>query len=221
MKHVFLFLLGALLMLQACEPGGPEFVEDLDAVIINHDPQFDFAGAATYVLIDSIVHVQDQENPATNVQLPRELDPFILQQVASNLDNLGYTRLETIDNTQPPDLIVQISALATTNQQAFQTYYGNPWWDYWGWYPGWGAYPFFGRGWFPGFSTITFVNYTTGSVNIEMFNPNSPDFEAQQVPRVWVAVLRGLLQQSPAALETRIGNGINRAFQQSPYLIRN
>jgi hypothetical protein len=95
-------------------------------------------------------------------------------------------------------------------------YYDN-WWNYWGGYydP---FYPGYGFGWNPYYPRLFAYSYTTGSVIIEMLDPNNPNMNQRQIPSVWAASLSGLLSGSPVNLQNRIINGADQAFKQSPYL---
>jgi len=86
-------MIGLSVAINSCRPGGPEFVEELDVVVTSYDPQFNFSAVKTYVLLDTVVHIQDLSNAGTNVLLRRDLDPFIIAQVHNNLNQLGYTQL--------------------------------------------------------------------------------------------------------------------------------
>lgn len=219
MKRVLsLLMVGASLAINSCRPGGPEFVEELDVVVTSYDPQFNFSAVKTYVLLDTVVHIQDRSNASSNVLLRRDLDPFIISQVRNNLNQLGYTPLTDFSNGQKPDVVVQISALSTTNVGAYARY--TDWWDYWGWYPGWGSFsPYMGGGWHPyPIRTTSYYTYETGTLRVDMTDPNSPDPANMRVPIVWTAAFQGILTGNPASLQSRLGPGINKAFQQSRYL---
>jgi hypothetical protein len=218
MKKVLSFLMiGVPLAISSCRPSGPEFVEELDVVVTNYDPQFNFSAVKTYVLLDTIVHIQDRSNAGSNVLLRRDLDPFIIAQVQLNLNQLVYKPLTDFAGAQKPDVVVQLSALSTTNVGAYSRY--TDWWDYWGWYPGWSRFsPYMGGGWYPyPIRTTSYYTYETGTLRVDMADPNSPDPANKRVPIVWTAAFQGILTGNSASLQSRLGPGINKAFQQSPY----
>lgn len=211
-------MIGVSLVMGSCHPKGPEFVEELDLVITSYNPQFNFSSLKTYVLLDTVVHIRDRSNASSNVLLRRDLDPFIISQVINNLNQRGYTRLTDFADGQKPDVVVQVSALSTTNVGAYTQY--NDWWDYWGWYPGWSSFsPYMGDGWssYP-IQTTSYYSYETGTLRIDMIDLSSPDPTNKQVPIVWTAAFRGVLTGNAADLQSRLGPGISKAFQQSPYL---
>ncbi len=204
---------GLIITLQGCYPGGPEIVGEYDLVATSYDRDFDFSRARTFLMPDSVIHL-------TPGQVSRAYDPFILQAVASQLRARGFTRL-TEGGNQQADVVILTSVTGNTNVSVWQ----NPY-DYWGWYSGWGGYPGFGAGIGPGwgygypgyFSPVTVSAYRTGTLVIQMVNPNQASAASQTVPSVWVATFNGLLEGSPASIRDRIVQGINQAFVVSPYL---
>jgi len=103
-------------------------------------------------------------------------------------------------------------------------YVWYPGWGYWGWWPGWGYWPGYGPGWgwgYPGY--VGRVTYETGTVFVDMIDPNdpAPAVEPPEIPVVWTGALRGILSGGAATAATRIVDGLNQAFDQSPYLGRN
>jgi hypothetical protein len=62
------------------------------------------------------------------------------------------------------------------------------------------------------------VQYDIGTIVIDIWDIRRSDPVAKQVPAIWIAALRGLLEGSSADAEARINQAIDRAFEQSPYL---
>ena len=94
---------------------------------------------------------------------------------------------------------VAILPAVWTNTTVFYYY------DYWCWY-----YPYYcGWGW--GYPVTT--SYTTGTLLMAMTSYNEDLAEPQ---RVWVGAINGLL--SGVYDVTRVKQGIDQAFVQSPYL---
>ncbi|MCH7475323.1 MAG: DUF4136 domain-containing protein, partial [Gemmatimonadetes bacterium] len=123
----------------------------------------------------------------------------------------GY--LEEADPTNnTPDVVFLVGAWAVTNTNA---YIGYPWWDWWGWYPGWGCCgPGYGWG-YP--SAPVVVRYDTATLVITMVDPNRAAVD--EIPVVWVAGMNGVLGSGGTTI--RITDGIDQAFDQSPYLRTN
>ncbi|MBD0257944.1 MAG: DUF4136 domain-containing protein [Cytophagales bacterium] len=210
-----LFLLAAMaLLLPACYPEGPDEVADYYVVATQNDPSFNFSKVKTYVLVDSVVQLGGRPDQQSMVLTPKR-NAFILQQVAGQFNNLGYTAITSPADGQKPDVLVQVSAVVTESTAA---YYNDSWWDYWDWYPGWAYYyPYVGGGWYP-YGAIALYRYRTGTLNIEVFDPAGADASTRQIRRVWIAALENILTGNPSTLEARLGSDIGKAFRQSPYL---
>ena len=199
-----------LLVLAGCYPNGPDYVEQLDLVVSNYNPDFDFAGKLTYSLPDKVIKITGEkiDDPDGN-NLPDFIDQttanLILNQIRSNMNARGYSE---VDESGDPDLILLPSAMETTTL----VYYYD-WW-YWGWY--YPAYPGYGWGWYyPGYYPPTYSSYTTGTLFIAMTDPHglTPDMN---IPVEWVGILNGLLNYGNTS--TRISSGIDQLFTQSPYI---
>ena len=85
---------------------------------------------------------------------------------------------------------------------------GWPGWGFWGGFPGWGfLYP-----------RVTVTVSTTGSLFVDMVNPNQPDNNNQILPVPWSAGANGLVSADEGFNQDRIVSGIDQMFRQSPYL---
>jgi hypothetical protein len=180
----------------SCTPGSEITASESDIVATTHDKTFDFGAVTTYALADTIVHLTDDGSDSPLIS--RDFDDLVLSQVASRLDKLGWT---SVVDPGTADVVVVISATATAN---FSYYY-----SYWGWY-----YPGYCPGCYWGYPTATY-SYTTGTLLIQMFHPENTD---TKVGGLWIAALNGVLDDSAANKQTRLTQGINQAFDQSPYL---
>jgi len=210
-----LLIWGALLplMLIGCYPdGGLESIEDYDIVVTRYNPAYNFGGVKTYAMPDTVMHVLI-DSTADDL-LTREYDQVILDQVAANMQRLGYQRIEVIDPADPePDLVLLVFASAT-KWQGYTWYPG--WWGYWGYWPGWGpGYPGYGPG-YPG--AVVPYSYTTGSLFIEMVDANNVDDDLKSIPVEWAGGINGLMGSTSAGMRSRITSRIDQAFNQSPYL---
>ena len=204
-------LAGALLTAASCYPGGATNVQQLDLVITTHDETVDFTSFSTYALLDSVVHIDLEDNNNDDL-LTRANDALILSQIRSNIEALGYVEeADPVNNT--PDVIFLVGAWAITTTNIYVSY---PWWDWYGWYPGWGCCgPGYGWG-YPSYPAV--VRYDTGTLLITMVDPTKIRADVNTLPVIWVAGLNGLLQGSEASILARITNSIDQAFDQSPYL---
>lgn len=202
----------AVLVGPGCYPFEVEDVAQLDAVATLRDPQASFSTIGTYVVPDSVVQINEDEDGS--VPLSHDFDDLILSTVRSHLDAVGYIE-EPDPANNAPDVAVIVYATGTEDTNVYVSY---PWYDYWGWYPYW---PCCGPGWGVGYPpTISVVTYETGTLFIEMLDLRTPNDAEQEVSTIWIAALRGLLGTSSSSTQARITTAIDRAFDQSTYLGR-
>ena len=206
------------LLIFSCYPDGPTVTEDLDLVGTMHDPEFDFRGADTYSMPDTVIHIIGEDGKEEDID--HSFDELMLLTVKTNMDALGYT-FEEFDTINPADVVLLISAVSTTNSGII--YDPGWWWGYWGYWPGWGGYyPGFGPGWgydYP-WGYPMYYSYSTGSVFVTMVDPGQYDPDEETIGVVWMTALNGLLQGSKSQGETRIMEGINQAFKQTEDILK-
>jgi len=200
------FMLTAVsgLVLAGCYPSGPDFTEDLDVVYTTFDPEFDFASRNTYSMPDQIV---------TDVQITNDGDTIyeymkdiyagpILNKIDANMTAQGWTKVDVSAN---PDVLLMPAGMSST------TYFYSYWYCWWygGYWGGWGWY-------YPPYYTVS--SYTTGSMIITISDPHN-DSPINRSPTAWITAMNGLLTYSGDI--NRVLNGIDQAFEQSPYLKTN
>lgn len=197
--------------LGGCYPGSTDLGDDeYDIVLTIRDESVDFGAYRTYVLPDTVIHIEDRDGV---IELPRDQDDLILSVVAANMESLGYER-ELDPEANGSDLVLLVAAVGTESVDWFYGY-----WDWWGWWPGWGYYPpGFGPGWGWGYPPgyIGAVRIEQGGVLMTLVDPAAVDSDSQELPVVWAGAVRGLLSGGNA--EGRLTDGINQAFDQSSYL---
>jgi len=185
-------------------------IEEADIVVTDYDPVY-FSGNSpqTYFMPDSVGTLGDLDiNP---LFLTDEEEEFILEQVARNMEMLGYERVEEIDENSPPDLVLFVNRLV----EEFRGGTCIPWWPGWGWWP-WPP----DWGWGPGYCYPSYVySYTTGTLTIDMIPPlEVAPSQQSELRRVWSAGLNGILRSNVECNQQFIRNGIDKAFALSPYL---
>jgi len=202
-KMTFLWAAGLSLLVSmwACHPGGPEDITETDVVMTFYDDQFNFNAVQTYAMPNNVFEREGSED------VDHSFDGLILSDVARNMAQLGFVRENNPQQNGADSAIIVSIARRTT------TLVGTGWWPGWGgwwgwWGPGWG-------GWYP-YPIVT--SFTTGTVFIEMYDPNDRDDDNQTVPVRWVAVANGLVGTTQTATAERITRAIDQAFAQSPYL---
>lgn len=183
------------LTLSGCYPAGPDYVEDLDVVYTDHDPNFDFKSKSTYAIPDQIVVDIDRDgNPVYMNSI--FADP-ILKSINEKMVANGWTK---VDISQNPDVAFTPAGIKSTT--LFYTY----WYDWWygGYYPGWG--------WgYPPYYSVSSI--TTGTL---IFVIAAPSEESPVQSQAWLATMSGVLTGSYTS--QRVESAIDQAFKQSPYL---
>jgi hypothetical protein len=184
--------------LGSCYPGDPLSASDADLVLTLYDPEADFSTKLTYAMPDTVMQIAlpgEDSEPIT-----RAYDEAILATVAENMEAAGYGRVQDPDAAD----VVVLVAVNTTDWTG-TTIWCDWYWDYWwGYVPGW-CYP-------------VEYDYTTGTVVLEMLDPEKTDVDPRRLPSIWQAALNGVAEGTRPETEARIRNGIDRAFEQSPYL---
>jgi hypothetical protein len=205
------FLLALPGLIVGCYPGDFDDLEDFDTVTTLHGENVNFGAIQTYALPDTIIHIEeegDDDDDDDRVELSREFDEHILKHVRENLNARGY---QEVTAPTRPDVVVAVSAAATTVVGAYSSY----WCDYWGWY-GWYGYP---CGYYPGYTYI--YSYDLGTIFIDMLDVRPEALLDDQIDVLWTGAVRGVLGTADPVTEERIHDGIDQAFRQSPYLRSN
>ena len=203
MKSKPIAILLTVVMLSGCYPKGPEYIEDLDLVVTNHDVDFDFEEFNTYSLPDRIVKITGNLAEGEDPEFVNDATAqLILNRIRDNMESYGWTE---VGEEQNPEMIILPSAIQSTTL----VYYYDYW--YWDWY-----YPYYWWGWYYPYP-IYGGSYTTGSVFLQMTYPDGIT-AADNIPVVWSSILNGLLEGSTSEIGTRISKSIDQAFDQSPYL---
>jgi hypothetical protein len=206
MKKRFYPILAALggLLLWGCYPQGPDYIEELDVVITNYNPDYNFSSVGTYAMPDRIVkitgNVSEGESPE---YIPDVTANSILGRIEDNLNALGWTRVDDVTDTANIDVLVLPAAWETTT-----IYY---YYDYWYWWYG-GYYPYWGYGYYP---PVSYSSYTTGTLLWAVIDPKDIGGTGNPI-REWTAAVNGILTYSFSA--SRVNAAIDKAFDQSPYL---
>ena len=198
MKQKFLALafIAALVFIGGCYPDGAQYYSDTDIVYTNYDDEFQFSTKKTYIIPDKIVKITKDLIEGEEPEFVDEpYNTQILNRINQNMADLGYTK---VDDPEQADLAFFPAVWTNTT-----IYY---WYDYWcWWYPyycGWGGW------WGPGYTT-----QTTGTLAMLLI---TDDEDYVEPTNVWTAAANGLLSGRYDA--TRVNNGIDQAFKQSPYL---
>lgn len=200
-----ILVVGLSIGLFSCYPDQTASVNDLDIVITNYDSSYNFGSVNSYIMPDTVVDILGSGGGTGDHQY----DNVILSQVATQLNNLGWTRVfDTL--TTKPDVAVMINALSSTYSYSYYD-----WYDYWGWYGYWPPY-YGGGGYYYPWGTYSY-SYTVGTLLIQMSEYVPTQASAKDsIKFVWVAGINGVI--SGSNISSRISTDINQAFKQSPYL---
>jgi hypothetical protein len=200
--HRFLLPLAAALLASCGDYGASDQVTYGEAVFTQPRPGYDYRPLTEYWIDPNYKEVQDD---ASTVQ---PLPSAVVAAIKANMDRLGYVQL-TDPGPLPPlganRVGIHISVLKGTRA----VYYPGYWCDYWYWY--YCYYDWYYAG-----------SYRTGTVIMEMADlsaavPPSPDTPGQGVPILWLGAVYGILQGAGFDAQRAV-DGINRAYDQSPYL---
>ena len=204
-KLIVVLLLGGLVLV-SCYPGDIENIAELDTVATLFDDSYLFSQDSTYSMPDTVYHLCEvlSSPPSDCIPLSRTNDQLILNTVRARMTDYGWTLVPGDDSQGVPDVRVVVVALGSETTSWYAWYPWNPWYGGGWWYP---------PVWTP-------VSYSKGTLAINMAIADSmitvPEGEA--VPVVWTGVMNGGLGTSPTSSRSRIENGINQAYMQSPYL---
>lgn len=212
--RALLLLTGVLIIASSCTRYGDDVVNsETDIIATAYNDNLDFGSIdRTFAIVDSIILIQDENEPPINEDAFYNLfNEPLLNKIIQNLESRGYTRVDQEDN---PGLFINAVANATVFSQ--DVFYPGWWWGY----PGYPCDPFYpwwcgGGGWYPG-GVVTY-SFTEGAMVIEMIDVNSSEDAGLPVVNWWAGLTRVLSNNTSTNLSRALEN-IDQAFEQSPYL---
>jgi len=190
--------------LSACYTDYGMTTSDYDVVTTLYDKNYNFSADQTYFMPDTIQHILAE---GEKDDISRKYDSFILDQVASQMNLRGFRRITDVTQEEP-DVAILLAVTTKENYVAYANYY---WGGYWPGYGGWGGY-------YPWYGGTTVYSYSTGTLFINMLDPERANDDDKLIPTVWVGAVNGLLGDSATNTRVRLSNSIGQAFIQSPYL---
>ena len=189
----------ATLVLSSCYTDyGLDPDTNYDVVVTLYNNEYNFAAVQNYYLSDTVFNIGGGTQSAA-------YDQTILTTLETNLNNLGWTRIASYAaaTAAPNTIFVRSGEFTTTTTQVDCGY---------GYYGGW---------YYPDYYCDYSYTYTTGTINISFADLSIPQTDGKTLVE-WNATLNGLTNSSGGSTggtpQTRITNGINQAFTQSPYL---
>lgn len=186
--------------LLACYPSPDLGIQDFDTVITVRTEGVDFGEFSTYAVPDTVISRPDSS------RVSKELTDLIVGDIHRNMTQLGY-QLEPDPANNPPDVVVIAGAIT---EDQYGAWLGYPFMGGWQWYVGGSI----------GYSPVNVVyQYSLGTVTMDMVDYRDVPPDSASYSAVWTAAISGPLQRNVDNRAQRITDGIDRAFEQSPYLI--
>ena len=196
------FVVVPLVMMLSCYPGEITSIEELDLVGTLYDPQLNYSKFHTYSMPDTVLVLDTRTPPSTESPLSKDFQALILKTVEARMTDLNYQRVDSVsvyDVGMAVGVIISDQVVVTVGYPWYGGYPGYGW-------PGYGYYPPVGQAY----------KYDTGTVIMDMLD--SPTTAQDTVKVVWQGAINGLASSTKSVNQTRIIDGINQAFKQSPYL---
>ena len=210
MKRIFFLSALALLAIACHKEPYPQDGDSAYLVYTSPSKDVDFASFRTFDLADSLLIIGQQAKPVYS-QSNEAL--YLIQQVRTNMENLGY--IYTPDSPDA-DLGIQMTYIIKTER--YVKYYNDPYWwlDYPGYWPSgyWGNWTGF---YYPYPVSYT---YTTNALITDMVDLTGVEKEGTALEVVWTSYIGGPAGSSVQVDVDRMKTAINQSFVQSPYLKR-
>jgi hypothetical protein len=195
----------------ACYPDQMDSLTQTASVTTLVDSQAPLRDARTFAMPDTIVAVNGVAGVVGVVG--HDSEKQILTRIRESLISRGWRDVTDI-RAEKPDVVVLTAVVVQGHTGAA---YGD-WWSAWGFWPGWGVTYSADWVWSSPDGTVTFT-YETGTLLITMLDRHHDDTINKRVPLLWAAGVNAVLVPPTANLDLAIA-GIDQAFAQSPYLVR-
>ena len=191
----------------SCEPE-PDTRRLLDQLVVstNYDTEAQFSNFTTYsIATDTIGFVSNKSPNDTIIVQKNSIFPRpVLQRVESNLNAIGYNR---VDKNASPDLRINVYVVNDFNlfqQVVYNNYYYPSYYGYGGGYGGYYGYPY-----------VNTYATNTGSLIVEILDLRNVTAD-KKVKVLWSAYMGDVY--STIDLVKQSEEAIDQAFVQSPYL---
>lgn len=199
------------LAIAGCAPSASEESLESSIVITLRAPDADFARHRTFFLRPEIRQLSiDGTSSAT---LDSALASSLLEQTRRNMETRGY---QSVDDKAIADLALE---MIYTESDWVSTYCYS-WWDpyYWG-YPSYYYYPYYGC------SGTTWQTNTVATMMTDLTPARDRGRDVSdggaQPPKalngIWFSGINGIVFSTSDSMQKAL-DGINQAFQQSPYI---
>ncbi len=191
---LILLILGMAVVLYSCYPGDAITAADTDIIATYYDKDANFSTKLTFSIPDEIIRLDENGDPIND---PGVNDQQILNKIKDKLESAGYDLIATPDSSNRPDVLVVAFANKSTwvSGGCYSSWYSF-YYPYYGW-----CYP-------------VYYTYDIGTLLIVMIEPT------ESKNALWVAALNGILEDTNSGILSRVNDGIDQAFTQSPYLYK-
>lgn len=186
-----------------------------EIIYSRYDERIDFGDYKTFAINPEVVVWDEDYGDIEKKDLPAAQAEQLVENVVANMKARGYRQVE---RDASPDIGITISVLSGTVTSAYVDYWGY----YWG-YPGYGYY-------YPYYYAYS---YNTGTLivdAVDLKNAAQPKDDAgvlddaggggairPSLKAMWTGLVYGVLSDSKAQNMEDALNGIDQAFEQSPY----
>lgn len=232
-KLIFTSMIMLALLFTSCYKAEEDAtLQDYDLTITYYDSDFDFKTYETFMLRDSVLLISDYLTAKQKREFyTNGTSDKIRAKIGSELTALGYTELD-FDPNVTPDFFLNPTL---TLMQQTDYYYSPGWWwgypGYWGYY--WKNSDYYYYPGYPYYGSSYSYTYETGTLIMEILNgpslkayldwaaengPGSDNGDAPIVELNWTGHVEGIAGNSGSYNESRAAQGIEEAFNQSPYL---
>jgi hypothetical protein len=180
-----------------------------EIVVTHYNPDAKFDSYKTFAISPEVIIFSEDDGELDKEPMDEAQGNQLIDQVVKNMKDRGYTQVDKADD---PDLAITVSGLKGT----VIGYYSSYWGGYWG-------YPYYPYYYYPYYYSYS---YNTGTVLVDAVDLNAAppsrgdagDAGADGKVNVsWVGFVYGVLSSSKSENTADALNGIDQAFEQSPY----
>ena len=161
--------------------------------------------ARTFVLPDTVIRLS-----TGSTSVSPEVAKALIKEIRAQFLLLGWTEL-TDTATSHPDVLILVAA--STRVETGVAY--GSWFSAWGYLPYWGAPVDASWGWGMPVGAVPY-SFQAGTLLVTMLEVRAPRDSTKRIPLLWAAALDGVVGDESTI--PRVIDGIDQAFEQSPYL---
>jgi hypothetical protein len=161
--------------------------------------------ARTFVLPDTVIRLS-----VSGTSVSPTVADALIREIRGQFLLLGWTELPDT-STSHPDVLILVAA--STRIETGVAY--GSWFSDWGYLPYWGAPVDASWAWGVPGGAVPY-SFQAGTLLVTMLEVSAPRDETKRIPLLWAAALDGVIGDDSTI--PRVIDGIDQAFEQSPYL---